>query len=115
MRVQVKAFLSGILDKVEDKMQISIKRPPEYEKLKRGKQPSSQALVETSDEDAIDSTLHGNSKRNVVRLYVCKIVEDAASQLQVTHIKDRKIDVYGPSFVIKSKSSDIKCSRYAIY
>lgn len=86
MRTKVKEYLSGILDKVEDKMQISIKRPPEYEKIRQEKQPATQSPVETSVKDIIDNKLHYHSKRNVVRLYLCKIVEDAAEQCQVIHI-----------------------------
>ena len=87
MRVKVKEYLSGILDKVEDKMQISIKRPSEYEKMKQEKQAASQLPCETSVEEIIDNKLHYHSKRNVVRLYLCKIVEDAAEQCQVIDMK----------------------------
>jgi hypothetical protein len=81
MRMKVKKYLSGILDKVEDKMQVAIKRPPEYEKIKQ--QSPSQTPVETSVEDIVDNKLHYRSKRNVVLRYLCKIVEDAAEQCQV--------------------------------
>ena len=87
MRVKVKEYLSGILDKVEDKMQISIKRPSKYEKMKKEKQAASQLPCETSVEEIIDNKLHYRSKRNVVRLYLCKIVEDAAEQCQVIDMK----------------------------
>lgn len=82
MRVKVREYLSGILDKVEDKMQISIKRPEQYEKIRQEKQPAAQRMVEAAG-DVVDSTLHGKNNKNAVRLYVCKIVEDAASQCQV--------------------------------
>ena len=82
MRAKVREYLSGILDKVEDKMQISIKRPGQYEKIRQEKQSAAQPMVESAG-DVVDSTLHGKNKKNAIRLYVCKIVEDAASQCQV--------------------------------
>ena len=87
MRVKVKEYLSGILDKVENRMQVTIKRPEEYEKIKQDKQATAKSPVETSVKDIIDSKLHYHSKRNVVRLYLCKILEDAAEQSQVTTVE----------------------------
>ncbi|XP_028399653.1 microtubule-associated protein futsch-like [Dendronephthya gigantea] len=83
MRSKVKEYLSSILDKVEDKIQVTIKRPPEYEKIKQDREPSAKTPVETSVDDIIDSKLHYHNKRNVIRLYLCKILEDAAEQSQV--------------------------------
>lgn len=82
-RMQVKEYLSRILDDVEDRMHVTIKRPPDYEMVRRERQQAVSPPVETSVEDVIDSKLYYHSKRNAVRLYLCKIVEDAAEKCKV--------------------------------
>lgn len=111
MRSKVREYLSSILDKVEDKIQATIKRPPEYENSKQEKEPLAKTPVETSVNDIIDSKLHYNNKRNVIRLYLCKIVEDAAAQSQVRaphilHCPYSEIFILTmPSFMLKSVSA----------
>lgn len=83
MRAKVKEYLSGILDKVEDEIQVSIKRPPEYEKIKEKTRPPLSKPVETPVEDIIDSKLNYQNNRTMIRQYLCKIVQDAAERSNV--------------------------------
>ena len=69
------------MDRVESKMQVVIKRPENY---LRGVEKTARELPhEVLPVELIDSQLQYRNKRNVIRMYCCKVVEDAAQQCEV--------------------------------
>lgn len=106
IRAEVKEFLSSILDKVEKKQGITIRRPPEYENIKEKSRRKADegAIVGTLVTKLVASEEKYGDRRNMARKLVCDIVQSAAKQKGVT-IK------FPPNYKPYTKQPESSCER----